>query len=148
MLLWGRWAEVIIVSVFAVPFAFLFAWWLAGRRRRRGMDAGWAMRSAFAEVLIVVGTAPWLWMVMLPNPGHVRGYNFVLFHDLNNQVHGGLRSAVVQITGNLLVFAALGFGLMVRFRARPVHVLLIGVLGSTAIETLQWTLECRTVLVG
>ncbi len=141
MLLWGRQSGVVAVSVLAVPFVIWFARGLAARRRRGGMDAGWARRSSYAEVLMIGGTAPWLWLVMMPNPHHVRGDNLVPFRDLANQVHAGIPSAITQITANLLVFAALGFGLMVRFRLRPVQVLLIGVLGSTLIETLQWTLD-------
>ena len=105
------------------------------------MEAGWARRSAYAEVLMIAGTVPWLWLVLMPNHGDVRGENLVPFRDLANQVHTGLLFAIGQITGNLLVFAALGFGLMVRFRLRPLQVLLIGAIGSTVIETLQWFLD-------
>src|SRR5215475_5847408 len=141
MSLWGRQSGVVALSVLAAPFVIWFARHLADRRRRRGMDAGWARRSAYAEVLMVAGTAPWLWLVLMPNHGDARGYNLVPFRDLANQVHTGLLFAITQITGNLLVFAALGFGLMVRFRLWPAQVLLIGALGSTVIETLQWFLD-------
>src|SRR6185369_13624549 len=85
MLLWGRQSGVVAVSVLAVPFAIWFARRLADRRRRGGMDAGWARRSSYAEVLMIGGTAPWLWLVMMPNPHHVRGDNLMPFKDLANQ---------------------------------------------------------------
>jgi VanZ like family len=140
MLEWGRQSGVVALSILAAPFVIWFARHLGYRRRRRGIDASWARRSAYAEVLMIAGTAPWLFLVLMPNHGNARGYNLTPFRDLANQVHTGLLFAVSQITGNLLVFAALGFGLMVRFRLRPLQVLLIGALGSTVIETLQWFL--------
>jgi glycopeptide antibiotics resistance protein len=136
-----RWYDVIVVWLACVPLAALLVAWLAARRRRAGVTARWALRSAFAETLMVVGTIPWLWMTMTPDPGHSRGRNLIPFHDLRNQFHVGLEFAVTQITGNLLVFAALGFGLMIRFRIRPAAVLAIGAAGSALIETLQWVLD-------
>jgi VanZ family protein len=137
----AAWLRVVGVTILSVPFAALFGIWLAIRRRRVGMDPDWAARSAFAEVFIILGTLPWLWMTMTPDPSHHRGRNLVPLRDLRNQFDVGLEFAFVQITGNLLVFAALGFGLMIRFRLRPVAVLAIGVTGSVAVESLQWFLD-------
>ena len=58
---------------------------------------------------MVVGTVPWVWLILTPDPGHARGRNLVPFRDLENQIHIGYAYAAMQIGGNLLVFAALGF---------------------------------------
>ncbi len=138
---WHIWAAPVAVGIFALPFAAVLAQLIAGRRRRAGVDAGWAFRSAFAEVFMIVGTAPWVWLILTPNRGHERGKNLVPFRDLQNQIHIGYAYAAMQIGGNLLVFAALGFLLPVRFRMRPWHCLLIGTLFSATVEALQWYLR-------
>ncbi len=134
-------ATPIFVGVAAVPFAAAFVVWLARRRRAAGVESSWATRSALAEVAIVVGTVPWIWMILTPDPGHPRGRNLIPFHDLANQVHHGFAFAFIQIFGNLLVFAALGFFLPIRFRVGAWFVLAVGVAASTTVETLQWVLD-------
>jgi hypothetical protein len=139
--LFRHFAVPVLSAVVAVPFAVLIVFWLAKRRRLAGATPAWAFRSAFAEVAMVLGTVPWVWMILTPNPGHVRGKNLVPFRDLANQFHIGLGFAVVQIGGNLLVFAALGFFLPIRFRVSPALVLGIGIVCSSTVEILQWVLR-------
>lgn len=65
---------------------------------------------------MVAGTAPWIWMIL--TPGVEEGVHVVPLVDLAGQL--ALLSpgaAVVQIGGNLLVFAALGAMLPVCPRA-------------------------------
>jgi hypothetical protein len=130
-----------LTGVLAVPFAAGLAIALAGRRERRGATRSWAWRSSVAEVGMIVGTVPWLWTVLTPDPGHPRGRNLIPFHDLANQFHVGLAFAAVQITGNLLVFAALGFFLPMRWRVGLLFVLVVAALCSTTVEVLQWVLR-------
>ncbi len=125
----------------ALPFAALLVGYLTVRRRRVGFEPGWALRSAVAEVAIVLGTVPWVWLILTPNPGRVRGYNLVPFHDLINQFHVGLGFAVEQIGGNLLVFAAFGFFMPIRFRVGPGFVVGVATIASAILETLQWVLR-------
>jgi VanZ family protein len=139
--LWGLFGTPVAVAVTALPFAVVLVALLARHRRARGAEPGWALRSAFAEVFLVVGTVPWLWMILTPDPGNRRGHNLVPFHDLIHQFHVGLAYALFQVGGNLLVFAALGFCLPIRFRTGPVVVLVAGTLGSALVETLQWVLD-------
>jgi hypothetical protein len=134
-------AVPVVTAVIALPFAGLLAFWLARRRQTAGASESWAIRSALADVGMVIGTVPWVWMILTPNPGHPRGKNLVPFHDLANQFHVGLAFATVQIGGNLLVFAALGFFLPIRFRVGPAFVLGVGVACSTTVEILQWVLR-------
>jgi hypothetical protein len=83
-------------------------------RRLRGVPHSRAWHHSVAEVGMVVGTAPWLWMILTPQPGEA-GLSLVPFQDLATQFSGPTSSAVVQVGGNLLVLAALGFFLPVRF---------------------------------
>jgi hypothetical protein len=131
----------ILVGLLALPFAAGVAVALARLRMRLGTSASWAWRSSFAEVGMVVGTVPWVWMILTPDPGHPRGKNLIPFHDLANQFHVGLAFAAVQIGGNLLVFAALGFFLPIRWPVGPGFVLGVGVACSATVEILQWVLR-------
>jgi hypothetical protein len=138
---WDHFRAPLIGGIIALPLAVLLVARLAQRRRTAGVEPGWALRSALAEVAIVVGTVPWVWLILTPNPGHARGRNLVPFRDLANQIHHGFAFAGVQIGGNLLVFAALGFFLPIRFRVGPLFVLTVGVIASSTVETLQWVLR-------
>ncbi len=138
---WSLWGSVVVCGALAIPVAIAIAAWLAARRRRAGSTPGWAARSAYAEVLMIVGTAPWVWVTLTPNHAQARGRNMVPFRDLIHQVHVGPLYAAMQIGGNLLVFAALGFGMPIRWRVGPLAALLVGAAGSMLIEVLQWQLD-------
>jgi hypothetical protein len=138
---WQLWGVIVLVTLAAIPVAAAFAAWLGRGRVRAGVEPGWARRSAYAEVLMVVGTVPWLWMTMTPNHDWYRGGNIVPFRDLIHEFQVGTVYALIQITGNLAVFAALGFGMPIRWRVGPAAVLLVAAAGSTIIETLQWVLD-------
>ncbi len=138
---WVHFNAPVIAGFIALPFAATLVVWLARRRRAAGVESGWAVRSALAEVAIVVGTVPWVWMILTPNPEHARGRSLVPFRDLANQIDHGFAFASVQIGGNLLVFAAFGFFLPIRFRVGPLFVLAVGILASSTVETLQWVLR-------
>ncbi len=88
---------------------------------------------------MVVGTAPWLWMILTPN-GSGRSVNLVPLRDLAEQCGGG--RVLEQFGGNLLVFAALGFLLPVRWSrfTRSYRVLMVGAGASIAAETAQFAL--------
>ncbi|MFG6490823.1 VanZ family protein [Microbacterium sp. P03] len=120
---------------------------LSRRRVAAGRAHRWALRSAAAEVGLVVGTAPWIWLILTPTgaPSSVR---LAPFRDLAGVLEGG--DAVVQLVGNLLVFAAFGFCLPVRFRiAAPAGVVpaiaLMAAASSTVLELLQLGLNLGRV---
>jgi hypothetical protein len=138
---WSLWGPVVVTALIAIPFAVWLATVIARRRIRAGWPAAWAIRVSRAEVLMVAGTLPWIWMTLTPNHDQPRGLDMRPLHDLVHQVHVGIGYATLQIGGNLLVFAALGFGIPIRWRVRPVVALAVGVLGSATIETLQWVLD-------
>ncbi|MFC0028669.1 VanZ family protein [Micromonospora chaiyaphumensis] len=114
----GTFNGVVLITVAALPLAALAVWALARRRRVTGTRTAW--RMSLAEVGIVYGTVPWVWMIMLPGDraGDVRGrVSLVPLRDLHTILAGGPLTVTVQIVGNLLVFAALGFFAPLRFAA-------------------------------
>ncbi|WP_157640784.1 VanZ family protein [Longispora albida] len=127
---WRVWGGVILASVALVPAGALVVWLLA---RRRG-----SWRTALCDVAMVAGTVPWLWMILTP-AGHGRSVNLVPFRDLADQLGGP--SPMEQIGGNLLVFAALGFCLPIRWPAlTPLRVLAIAAGCSAVVEIVQYVL--------
>jgi hypothetical protein len=138
---WESWGRVIVVSALAVPLCVMVVWWRATTARATGVG-GW--REPIAEVGAIAGTLPWSWMVMTPvgGPGGVQAVPLV---DLYAVLHDSFVPAVVQIGGNLLVFAALGFFLPVRWPLGAAAVAAIACAGSLTIEILQWTLRLGRV---
>ncbi|MFG1790764.1 VanZ family protein [Nocardia sp. NPDC049149] len=127
---WDAWGGVVLVAMAAVPVGGVVAWWLARWR-------GW--RVALCEVGMVVGTVPWLWMILTPK-GSGRSVNFVPLRDLAEQAGGG--RVIEQFGGNLLVFAALGVLLPVRWAwfGRSYRVLLVAAGASIVVEAAQFGL--------
>ena len=60
----GTFNGVVLITVAVLPLAALAVWALARRRRAAGTTSAW--RTSLAEVGIVYGTVPWVWMIMLP----------------------------------------------------------------------------------
>ncbi|MFJ1752548.1 VanZ family protein [Kitasatospora sp. NPDC088134] len=152
---WHGWTGtangIVFLTVAALPLAALTARALAARRRAAGVQPGWARRSALAEVGTVYGTVPWVWMILLPGAdpgGPRRRVNLVPLHDLAEIVAAGPpATAVAQIVGNLLVFAALGALVPVRFAALASvwRVLALGAACSVLVETAQYVLRLDRV---
>ncbi|WP_243845113.1 hypothetical protein [Mumia sp. ZJ1417] len=62
-----------------------------------------ALRTTLAEIGIVCGTLPWVWLTLRPAGGAAHGtVSLVPLRDLSSM-------PPYQVVGNLLVFAALGF---------------------------------------
>ncbi|MDF5759289.1 VanZ family protein [Spongiactinospora sp. TRM90649] len=98
---------------------------------------------------MVVGTLPWLWMILTPRPGP-GGVSAVPFRDLALLATAPPSVVSVQVGGNLLVFSALGAMLPVRFSrlARPAGLAVVaGVAagGSLTVEVLQYALALGRV---
>jgi len=143
-----RFGVVILVTVLlGIPLGALALVWLARRRMSAGWRSPWAWRATSAEIGILVGTVPWIWMIMTPTTGD-GGVQLVPFRDLA-RVLGG-QDTIVQVVGNLLVFAALGFFLPIRFRLAPPAavffvVALIAAGLSAILEALQFALQLGRV---
>ncbi|WP_426509418.1 VanZ family protein [Dactylosporangium sp. McL0621] len=144
----GRWHGcfdtengVMLMTLAGLPFAALAAWALAVHRRAAGApDAG---RASLAEVGMVYGTVPFVWITTMPGagagivPGRV---SLVPLRDLETM-------GPIGIGGNLLILAALGFFAPMRFAALASlpRILALGVGGSALIEIAQYVLRLDRV---
>ena len=149
---WHRWVGtftgVALITVAVLPLAALAVWALARRRSVTGTTSAW--RMSLAEVGIVYGTVPWVWMIMLPGdragavPGRV---SLVPLRDLLTILADGPPRATGQIVGNLLVFAALGFFAPLRFAALASvpRILALAASCSVLVEVAQYVLRLDRV---
>ncbi|NUT96584.1 MAG: VanZ family protein [Saccharothrix sp.] len=140
----GRWHGcfdtengVLLMTLVGLPVAALAVWALA-RVRRPG---AWRMSSA--EVGMVYGTVPMVWLTLMPGAGAglVPGrLSLVPFQDL-------ITMTPLGIIGNLLIFAALGSFAPMRFAALASfpRLLLLGAVCSTLVETAQYAFHLDRV---
>ncbi|TQS44111.1 VanZ family protein [Cryptosporangium phraense] len=140
---WHTWfgsvAGVVMLTALAFPLAAVLVWAIG---RRRGLPV------ALADVGMVYGTVPFVWVTLLPGyragaePGRV---SLVPFRDLIAIAESS--AAVGQIGGNLLVLAALGFFAPMRFRALASvpRILALAAGCSIVIETAQYVLRLDRV---
>ncbi|MEV6927751.1 VanZ family protein [Dactylosporangium sp. NPDC051485] len=92
----------------------------------------------------IVGTAPWVVMILWPTP-NPRRINLDPVRGLAGVLTSGPREAIIQMGGNLAVFAAFGvFGPM-RWRLGAWAVTGLAALGSAVLETLQYVLDLGRV---
>ena len=146
----GAFNVVVLLTVAALPVAVLVAWMLARRRTAGGAAPARAWRRSAAEVGMVYGTLPWIWMVLTPGeragdvPGRV---SLVPLRDLLAVLDAQPGTAVVQVVGNLLVFAAIGFFAPLRFAALASvpRVLVLAAGCSAAVELAQYVLRLDRV---
>ncbi|WP_053849416.1 VanZ family protein [Streptomyces sp. NRRL B-24085] len=136
----GTFTGVVLLTVATLPVAVLAAWALARRRRLAGAKAATASRTSIAEVGIVYGTVPPVWLILLPGDEDGAVVNLVPLRDL-------LTMDTAQIVGNLLVFAALGFLAPLRFTALASvrRVVALGAGCSVLVETGQYVLHLDRV---
>ncbi|MFB7444556.1 VanZ family protein [Streptomyces mirabilis] len=144
----GRWHGcfdtfngVVLMTLVALPLAALVVWALAHRRRAAGVTSAW--RMSLAEVGMVHGTVPFIWMTMMPGSGAgivPARVSLVPLRDLVTMGTG-------QIVGNLLIFAALGFFAPMRFAALASvpRILALGAGCSVLVETAQYVLRLDRV---
>ncbi|WP_040421223.1 VanZ family protein [Actinopolymorpha alba] len=144
----GRWHGcydtengVVLMMLVALPLAALVVWALARFRRAAGGTSAW--RMSLAEVGMVYGTVPFVWMTMMPGPGAgvVPGrVSLVPLRDLATM-------GPLGIGGNLLIFAALGFFAPMRFAALASvpRILALGAGCSALVETAQYVLRLDRV---
>jgi hypothetical protein len=144
----GRWHGcfdtfngVVLMTLVAMPLAALVVWALAHRRRAAGVASAW--RMSLAEVGMVHGTVPFLWLTMMPGAGAGTVPGRVSLVPLRDLVTMG----PLGIVGNLLVFAALGFFAPTRFAALASvpRILALGVGCSVLVETAQYVLRLDRV---
>ena len=145
----GTFTGVALITVAVLPLAALAVWALARRRGVTGITPAW--RMSLAEVGIVYGTVPWVWMIMLPGdragavPGRV---SLVPLRDLLTILADrGPVTLTGQVVANLLVFAALGFFAPLRFEALASvpRILTLAAGCSVLVEAAQYVLRLDRV---
>ncbi len=144
----GRWHGcydtengVLLMMLVGLPLALAVAGVLSRLRRAGAGPAAW--RLSLAEVGLVYGTVPFLWITLMPGPGAgiVPGrVSLVPFRDL-------VTMGPLGIGGNLLVFAALGFFAPIRFAAVASlpRILALGAACSALVETAQYVFQLDRV---
>ncbi|MFD9082588.1 VanZ family protein [Streptomyces erythrochromogenes] len=133
---WDTFNGVVLMTLVTLPLAVLVAWVLARRRRAAGVSSAW--RLSLAEVGMVHGTVPWVWMILMPGAGAGVVPGRVSLVPLRDLVTMG----PLGIVGNLLVFAALGFFAPMRFAALASvpRILALGAGCSALVESAQYVL--------
>jgi hypothetical protein len=146
MVVWQSWGHVLVAVVLALPVTALAVAALVRWRTSRGAPRGEALRRSLAETLAVAGTLPWLWMVLTPTSGD-REVALVPLRDLAALLDARPVTVVVQVGGNLLVLAAFGAFLPVRFPAlaRLRRMAAVSAAASVTIELLQYVLDLGRV---
>jgi hypothetical protein len=141
--IWTSFGNVIVVfagTFLLTPFVVTV---IARRRQRAGALRGWAWRTAVADVGMVIGTLVPVWMILTPNDGPSR--IVTPLGGLREDLAGGPVAAIVQIGGNLLVFAAFGLFGPLRWRIGTREVVVLAVAASTLLETAQYVLDLGRV---
>ena len=127
---------VLLMTLLGVPVAALVAWVLARARRAPTV-------VSVAEVGMVYGTVPFLWLALMPGPGAGTVPGRVSLVPLQDLVAMG----PLGIAGNLLIFAALGFFAPMRFAALASvpRMFALGAACSVLIETAQYVFQLDRV---
>jgi VanZ like family len=134
------WSGALMLVGATVSVALLLAARPYFRRSVAGVWSDRMWRPALADVGMAVGTLPWLWLTLSSRPGQ-RVVILVPGRDLAGQLAEGLPNLVFQVTGNLLVFAAVGALAPLRYRIGVGAVVTIAVVGSAGIELAQYVLD-------
>ncbi|WP_329210678.1 VanZ family protein [Streptomyces sp. NBC_00683] len=138
---WDTFNGVVLMTLVTLPLAVLVVWVLARLRRAGGVTSAW--RMSVAEVGMVHGTVPFLWLTMMPGGGAGIVPARVSLVPLRDLVTMG----PLGIVGNLLVFASLGFFAPMRFAALASlpRILALGAGCSVLVETAQYVLDLDRV---
>lgn len=132
---------VVLMTLVAMPLSALVVCALAYRRRAAGVASAW--RLSLADVGMVHGTLPFVWLILMPGaePGVAPArVSLVPLRDL-------VTMGTLGIIGNLLVFASLGFFAPMRFTALASlpRILALGAGCSILVESAQYVLQLDRV---
>jgi hypothetical protein len=140
----GQWMPVVAISLATLPLIYPVYRIRLRQAVGRGVPVALARRWSLAEVAMVFGTVPWLWMILTPSSA-VGELRLIPVVDLVQVLTGDGLTAFFQVGGNLLVFAAFGFFAPLRWRIGPGTVTLLAAGASMMVEVLQYTLELSRV---
>ncbi len=135
-----------VVWALLVPVAVALTAGLTHWRIRTSMSRREALRRSIAEVGVLVGTLPWVWMILTPTGGE-RAVSLVPLRDLVDTLGAAPTTILVQVGANVAVFVPLGFLLPLRFPrwSSVVRMTLIGAGASAALEVAQYVLDLGRV---
>ncbi|WP_238006027.1 VanZ family protein [Dactylosporangium sp. AC04546] len=102
------------------------------------------MRRRLAVIGVIAGTLPWVVMILIPTP-RGRRVNLDPVQGLADVLTGDPWTAVVQMGGNLAVFAAFGALGPIAWRIGPWAVTALAAGGSLTLEILQYLLDLGRV---
>jgi VanZ like family len=131
----------LFMMVVGLPLPASIVWVLASLRQARGVMSAW--RLSLAEVGMVYGTVPMVWLTLQPGPRAGLAPGRLSLIPLRDLVTMG----PVGIGGNLLIFAALGFFAPMRFAALASvpRILALGAGCSVLVETAQYVFRLDRV---
>jgi glycopeptide antibiotics resistance protein len=109
-----------------------------------GLSSPGTRKNRMVEAGMILGTVPWLWMILTPKASS-RSIELVPLLPILAQLRGDPGVAVEQIGGNLLVFAAFGFCARLRWNLAGWRVVGLAAAGSALVEVLQWVLDLGRV---
>lgn len=143
---WQSWGHVLIACALAAPVAAVLVVTLARRRVRRGVPARIALRHTVAEIGVLAGTLPWVWMILTPAGGQ-GAVSLVPLVDLAATLRDEPGTALVQVGANSLLFLPLGFLLPLRFPrlAGVARMTAVGAAASAVLELCQYVFDLGRV---
>lgn len=143
---WQAWGQVLIVCAVAAPLVCCLVAVLVRWRIRNGAGARVALRHSVAEVGVLAGTLPWVWMILTPTGG-AGAVSLVPLVDLAETLRSDPVTVFVQVGANSLLFLPLGFLLPVRFPrlAGVARMTLVGAGLSAALEVSQYVFDLGRV---
>ena len=140
----GRWHGcfdtengVLLMMLAGLPLPALVVCALALGRRAAGAATAW--RTSLAEVGMVYGTVPLVWITLMPGPGAGIVPGRLSLIPLSDLVTMG----PLGIGGNLLIFAALGFFAPLRF---PALASVPRILALGAVQNRPWEFQGELAL--
>lgn len=126
----------------AIPLLTALAVLVVRLRVAHGRTRAQALRWTIAELGILAGTLPWIWMILTPTtaPG---GINLIPLRDLLATISEASTNSAVQVLANLAVFAPLGFLLPLRIPwfANTARTTLTAAALSATLEFAQYALD-------
>ena len=138
------WSLVWLTMLLSLPLAALIVAWLAATRSRPGVPRRQVGLTSAIEVGMVVGTVPWIWMILTPGAGE-GGVELVPGRGLWQILTGDPGFALIQVVGNLLVFAAFGFLAPIRWRLGPAVLAAVVAAASATLEFVQYAAQLGRV---
>lgn len=139
-----RWLPVVATAAALVLAGLVGRRRLVAHYRQRGVPPELAIRRALATTAIAAWTLPWLILVLTPLDAP-RAVRLVPLRDLVEILADRPLTAFFQIVGNLLVFAAVGFGLGIGWQVRFTYAVATAAGMSIAVEALQYALALGRV---